>query len=114
MSLYPYIPTYLIYNAFQWGQDGRMQVSLHVHDTAASPHGGRGSDGAWVRHAGLSTAGTTTTAGTSALRIWKHHNSGVTWTLWCPTSLQVQLYLNFVQNVGVSKSKKFECLDNCN
>lgn len=38
-------PDHLIHNAFQGGQKGWMQFPLHVHDPAASPHWGSGSDG---------------------------------------------------------------------
>lgn len=41
-------PHHLVHNALQrWEQCG-VQLSLHVHDAAAAPHGCRGPDGAWI------------------------------------------------------------------
>ena len=41
-------PDHLVDDAFQGGQQRRVQLPLHVHDAAAAPHGGRGSDGPWI------------------------------------------------------------------
>lgn len=47
-------PHHLIHNALQGGQQGWMEFPLHMHDSAAAPHRGSGSDwprvgSAWVR-----------------------------------------------------------------
>jgi hypothetical protein len=48
--------TRLIHYAFQRGQDGRMDVSLHVHDPRAAPHGRSGTYGSRLPSASRLTA----------------------------------------------------------
>jgi hypothetical protein len=41
-------PDHLVDDAFQGGQEGGVQLPLHVHDPAAAPHGRCRSDGPWI------------------------------------------------------------------
>lgn len=46
-------PHHLVHDALQGGEQGRVELSLHVHDPAAAPHWGCGPDGTGVRASGV-------------------------------------------------------------
>ena len=42
-------PHHLVDDALERGEEGGVQLALHVHDAAAAPHGRGGADGPRVR-----------------------------------------------------------------
>lgn len=61
-------PDHLVHDALQRGEQGGVELTLHVHDPAAAPHGSSGTDGTRVgRRVGLGSRRT----GLLLARIWK-------------------------------------------
>lgn len=117
-------PDHLVHDALQRGKQGGVELTLHVHDPAAAPHGSGGTDGARVRRrVGLGSRRT----GLLLARVWEKKRDKSTWrkridfcrTLYCSmwmfwensshTALVALPLLDFQRQVQGS-DRKVHCL----
>lgn len=78
-------PHHLIHNALQGGQQGWMQFPLHMHDSAAAPHRGCGSD--WPR-----VGSTRVRQGTHRTRLL------LPWSIWWRSNVEKQTIITLVSS----------------
>lgn len=78
-------PHHLIHNALQGGQQGWMQFPLHMHDSAAAPHRGCGSD--WPR-----VGSTRVRQGTHRTRLL------LPWSIWWRSNVEKQTIITLISS----------------